>query len=317
VKESGVRNLTKTLAILSLLTPVVGYPLGIGDLKLHSALNQNLNAEIPLTLSAGEDAKDIKVSLASAAKFDEAGVPWTYFLSKIRFQTVVGSNGSAVIKVSSKEALKEPFLNLLVEVSWPKGSLYREFTVLVDPPSTYKQPLPIAPPSVSKPPVVPDTPVNTGKPSAMNPAPVMAGKSSVVTTAPFPPVATTAPAGMSSKSSSYGPIHKKETMWSIGVKFSKENGTSVEQMLMAVYEANPGAFNRNNVFGLMSGAVLQIPGRDAALRLSPEQAREAYALQKKAWKSGGGGGGGNITRSNRCSCWHKRSRDRACFDYIF
>jgi len=104
-----VRNLTKTLAILSLLTPVVGYPLGIGDFKLHSALNQNLNAEIPLTLSAGENAADIKVSLAPAAKFDEAGVPWTYFLSKIKFQTVVNANGSVVIKVSSKEALKEPF----------------------------------------------------------------------------------------------------------------------------------------------------------------------------------------------------------------
>ncbi|MDD1607274.1 MAG: hypothetical protein LUQ18_01995, partial [Methylococcaceae bacterium] len=347
-----MRNLTKTLAILSLLTPVVGYPLGIGDFKLHSALNQNLNAEIPLTLSAGENAADIKVSLAPAAKFDEAGVPWTYFLSKIKFQTVIGSNGSVVIKVSSKEALKEPFLNLLVEVSWPKGSLYREFTVLIDPPSTYKSPVPIVtpvaagkpsvittapvvagkPPVVAtapivagKPPVVATAPIVAGKPSVVATAPIVAGKPSVVATAPIvagkpsivatapivagkpsvvatapivadktTPIVTTAPVVTGkppenvqhSGGSSYGPIHKKETLWSVAVKFSKERNVSVEQMLMAIYEANPDAFHRNNVFGLMSGETLQIPEREAAVILSSEEATAAYGLQKKAWKSG-------------------------------
>ncbi|MEI6708655.1 MAG: FimV/HubP family polar landmark protein, partial [Methylococcales bacterium] len=322
-----MRNLTKTLAILSLLTPVVGYPLGMGDLKLHSALNQNLNAEIPLTLSAGESTADIKVSLAPAAKFDEKGVPWTYFLSKIKFQ-VVNTNGAAVIKISSQEVLKEPFLNLVVEVSWPKGSLYREFTVLVDPPSTYSPAASAVTPSTAKP-VVEATPVIVAKaplaitstPIASNAptpaskllftapttpstdrkppvvvAPVVPSKLPLVTPPPAvvdKPVLATTPATVtkpvetiSSKSSSYGPIHKKETLWSIGVKFGKERGVSVEQMLMAIYEANPDAFNRNNVFGLMSGAILQIPERGAEAKLSSEEATAVYALQKKAWKNG-------------------------------
>ena len=75
-----MRNLTKTLAVVSLLAPASGHPLGIGDIKLHSALNQNLDAEISLVVSAGENLSDIKVSLAPPDKFDEAGVPWTYFL---------------------------------------------------------------------------------------------------------------------------------------------------------------------------------------------------------------------------------------------
>ena len=80
LKESRVRNLTKTLAVVSLLAPSSGYSLGIGDIKLHSALNQNLDAEISLVVSAGEKASDIKVNLAPPDKFDEAGVPWTSFL---------------------------------------------------------------------------------------------------------------------------------------------------------------------------------------------------------------------------------------------
>ena len=134
-----MRNLTKTLAVVSLLAPASGYSLGIGDIKLHSALNQNLDAEISLVVSAGEKASDIKVNLAPPDKFDEAGVPWVSFLSKIKFEPIVGTNGSVIIKLSSREAVKEPFLDFLLEVNWSKGSLYREFTVLLDPPAAYKQ----------------------------------------------------------------------------------------------------------------------------------------------------------------------------------
>ncbi|MDD1628942.1 MAG: hypothetical protein LUQ48_00800 [Methylococcaceae bacterium] len=121
------------------MTPAIGYSLGIGDIKMHSVLNQNLDAEIALVVLADEKSSDIKVNLAPPDKFDEAGVPWTSFLSKIKFETKIGTNGSVIIRLSSREAVKEPFLDLLLEVSWPKGSLYREFTMLLDPPSSYKQ----------------------------------------------------------------------------------------------------------------------------------------------------------------------------------
>jgi pilus assembly protein FimV len=35
--------------------------------------------------------------------------------------------------------VQEPFLDFLVEVSWPKGEIFKEFTVLVDPPAVYLQ----------------------------------------------------------------------------------------------------------------------------------------------------------------------------------
>ncbi|MDD1611860.1 MAG: hypothetical protein LUQ57_01825, partial [Methylococcaceae bacterium] len=97
MKESNVSNLTKTLAVLSLLAPTGAYPLGIGEIKLHSALNQNLDAEISLMLSAGERISDVKVSLAPPDKFDERGVPWSYFLSNISFEPIVRADGSAAI----------------------------------------------------------------------------------------------------------------------------------------------------------------------------------------------------------------------------
>ena len=51
-------------------------------------------------------------------------------------QDVLNEAGKAVIRVTSRKTIREPFLNFLVEVNWPKGCLVREYTVLLDPPTT-------------------------------------------------------------------------------------------------------------------------------------------------------------------------------------
>lgn len=117
--KKNLRYLTTTLVATSFLVCSPSYALGIGGMKLHSALNQDLKAEIPLILSEGENATDLKIGFASNAKFDEAGIPWTLFLSKIKFRTVT-QNGKTIIKLSSKEVLKEPFLDFLIEVRGAK-----------------------------------------------------------------------------------------------------------------------------------------------------------------------------------------------------
>ncbi|MGZ8157983.1 MAG: FimV/HubP family polar landmark protein [Methylobacter sp.] len=256
MKKSKVRLLTKTLAVVSLLAPASGHPLGIGEIKLHSALNQNLNAEISLTLS-GESLSDIKVSLAPPEKFDEAGVAWNYFLSKIKFETVTQSNGSTVIKLTSKEALKEPFLDFLLEVSWPKGNLYREFTVLVDPPSVYSQAA---------------VPASTSSERYAQPAASAAMSQSH--------------AGGQSSEGEYGPTLANDTLWSVAERVrGQQNDVSVEQMMMALYEANPQAFYKGNVYALTAGKMLKVPERESVLKLSRNQALAEFNRHKKAWKT--------------------------------
>ena len=254
-----MRNLTKTLAVVSLLAPASGHALGIGDIKLHSALNQNLNAEVSLVVSAGENASDIKVNLAPHEKFDAAGVPWASFLSKITFSTVVGANGSVIIRLSSKEAVKEPFLNFLLEVSWPKGSLYREFTVLLDPPAAY------------------------------NPAPSLTTsyerEPAVISQRQSKPSQQVSAEGSSSVANEYGPTRKNDTLWKVAERAGNQVGVSVEQMIIALYEENPHAFYRDNVHALSAGKTLKIPKREVALKLSKKQALTELNRQTTAWKN--------------------------------
>lgn len=267
-----MRNLTKTLVAVSLLTSTSVHSLGIGGIKLRSALNQKLNAEIALVTSAGENVGDIQVKLASPAKFDEAGVPWTYFLTKIKFTPVAKADGSVVVKLTSDEALKEPYLDFLLEVSGPNGSLFREFTVLVDPPVSYKQPVvQVISRSEREPDRYPDVSesVRPMAPSPQETSDLVEPDSG----SSYGPV------------DEYGPIRKSDTIWSIANQV-KTDDVSAAQMVMAIYEANPEAFSRPNVNTLLAGSMLTIPDREAVLKLSQSQAFSEFKQQGNIWRGG-------------------------------
>ncbi len=265
-----MRNLTKTLAVVSFLVPASAYPLGIGEIKLHSALNQNVDAEIELFLSAGEKASDIKVNLASPDKFDETGIPWSYFLSKLRFQTIESNGKRIVIKVTSREVLKEPFLDFLMQVSWPKGDLFREFTVLVDPPSEYVQA---------------STPVYRAADSfeSYQPKPSIKAPSS----APRPeiPQKPRIRVNASAGGGTYGPTTKHDTLWKIAQSVSQSTGVSLEQAIIALYDANQNAFYKANVNALLVGKTLKIPSNEAILKLPKSEASYEFNRQMQAWAS--------------------------------
>nr|WP_269144526.1 FimV/HubP family polar landmark protein [Methylicorpusculum oleiharenae] len=255
--------MTRTLALVSLLTPTSALPLGLGEIKLHSALNQNLNAEIALQLSGDENASDIQVKLASPDKFDEAGLSWAGFLSKIRFDLITKPNGAVVVRLTSSEALREPFLDFLLQVTWPKGSIYREFTVLVDPPATYQQA------------VVPvfSAPVSRRESSARS------AEDYEYTPRPRRPSKPADP-------NVYGPVGRSDTLWTVASKINRAKEASVEQVMMALFEANPQAFFKDNVNALTAGTRLKIPSKDVILKLSRQDAIAEFQKHNQAWKSG-------------------------------
>ncbi len=268
-----MRNLTKALTVVSLLAPVSGHSLGIGDIRVRSALNQNLSAEIAIVAARGENPSNIKVSLAPPEKFDEAGVPWSYFLSKIKFQPIVKPNGSMVIKVTSREALKEPYLNFLLEVSWPKGNLYREFTVLVDPPAEYQAPTYQEP--VYQEPAYPLTSnYENTQPRQEEYTPRQR------------PVRRSARPRRSSAGAHGGQVvtRRNDTLWNVAER-TRGSGVSVEQMMMALYEKNPNAFYQQNVNALSAGKRLTVPEKSVVQQNSRQQALAEFGRHNDAWNN--------------------------------
>jgi len=242
---------------MTLLAPMSAHSMGVGDIKLHSALNQKLNAEIALSLSAGEELADVKISLASPDKFDQAGIAWSSFLSKVKFEPILKANGQVVVKVTSHEVVQEPFLDFLVEVSWPKGEVFKEFTVLVDPPVVYRQ-----------------SAIETPTISAAQPT-VSAVKTNAVVENDFSNLAV---------EGEYGPTSRSDSLWKVAEKVNTYNDVSVEQMMLALYKANPRAFYKKNVNALMAGKSLKIPEKSEIVRLSKKQANTEFYNQMAVWE---------------------------------
>ena len=63
--------------------------LGLGDITVHSGLNQPFKADIALVDAAGLSASDLSASLASADEFGRAGVERVFFLNDLKFTPIL------------------------------------------------------------------------------------------------------------------------------------------------------------------------------------------------------------------------------------
>jgi pilus assembly protein FimV len=249
MKLKSVAYLCKTLAVVSLLTPSLGLAFSIGEIHLNSALNQAVNAEFKLNLAEGENASDISVRLATAEKFEQAGIAWNPLLSGLQFQTTNQNNGSVTVKVSSKEPLTSAALSLLVEVSSPQGTQLKAFTAQTAPVVNQTQS---------------DAPSETVKPAKK--------------------AAGFNPESLNATGSEYGPIKASDTLWSIAAHLGKERGLSTKQMLTALQKANPDAFNNGSIDSMKPDAMLQIPSAESAtaLAVKPVPTEAAPVIKNKA-----------------------------------
>jgi len=162
------------------LFPVAGHALALGKLKVLSALNEPLNAEIEFTSITDKELKGLNIGLASRADFEAAGVERLSFLSQVKFIVDKKPDGRHVLQLRTDQQIDEPFLHLLLQVEWPGGRLVREYTALIDPP--YKITGKAAP--VETPVVTPPAPEPAPVVEVQPPAPPMP----VALAPPTPPV---------------------------------------------------------------------------------------------------------------------------------
>ncbi|HEX6999788.1 MAG TPA: FimV/HubP family polar landmark protein [Gammaproteobacteria bacterium] len=258
-----------------LAAPVGASALGLGDIELHSALNQPFEAEIELVSATPEELDGLKVQLAPRETFERYGLDRPEFLSSLEFELAKNNLGRDVVRVTSSRSITEPFVTMLVEVSWPRGRTLREYTVLLDPPVLLPQPAAAA---VSAPTT---RPAESGSGTIARPSPRRTPAPSSAAAAE--PPASGAPSGqLSSDGTTYGPVQRAETLWGIANRIRPAN-VSVNRMMVAIYEANPQAFD-GNMNLLLRGAVLRIPSSDELASLTAAVANAEVRRQNEAWR---------------------------------
>ncbi|MCO1334020.1 hypothetical protein MO867_06660 [Microbulbifer sp. OS29] len=286
-----VRKLALAVGLVGALGSNAALALGLGEIKLNSTLNQPLDAEIGLLQTRGLDGAEIKVRLAGPQEFDRAGVERSYLLASLSFD-VDYSGSNPVIRISSREPIREPFLNFLVETRWPSGRLLREYTLLMD--------LPAFSPNVAQQPVRAaererqqvrrNTPVQQpAQPvvPASRPVPTkpVAEKNAVETVEPARPQPRyTATDSAETSSQVYGPVGSSDTLWEIALQNRANRDFSVQQTMLAIQRLNPEAFINNNINLLKKGAVLRLPSNEDLRSLTMTEAISEVAQQNDSWR---------------------------------
>ena len=269
-------KLATAIALVGLMHSSVLFALGLGDIKVSSAVNERLDAEIPLVNAEGLDASQILVSLASKADFARAEVDRDYFLSSLEFTVERGESGTPILRLQTPDVVLEPYLNFLVELRWPKGRLLREYTVLLDLPNYSAAPARIITPAAAS--VPPDR--EKTKPFVRSFVPASKAPSA----APSSSSRSTNDKADSQAESAIT-VRANETLWSIA-KRVREEGASINQTMLALQDINPNAFINNNINLLKKGAVLRLPAGMSANRVNEQAAQQSIAEQQSDWQSG-------------------------------
>lgn len=124
-------NTKKQLPVLLLLPCLgqYGHGLGLGEASIESVLGAPLQADIPLIEYQGDP---IVTTLASRAVHQRLGIERTHFQSRLRFE-LIRNGDEALVRVSSADEIKEPYVSFALNIQWPEGSLVKSYTLLVDP----------------------------------------------------------------------------------------------------------------------------------------------------------------------------------------
>ncbi|HLF12095.1 MAG TPA: fimbrial protein FimV, partial [Gammaproteobacteria bacterium] len=117
-----------------LAAPLGAWALGLGDIELQSALNQPFQAEILLVSATSEEVEGLRIGLATRETFEQRGLDRPDFLSSLEFRVAKDRSGRDVVRITSRAAITEPFVTMLIEAAWSRGRSLKEYTVLLDPP---------------------------------------------------------------------------------------------------------------------------------------------------------------------------------------
>jgi pilus assembly protein FimV len=256
-----VHNSKKTwlLALILTLLPSVVGAAGLGRLNVLSALGQPLVGE--LVSVTREELGSLSARIASADAYQQANLQYNPALVGARVTVERRPNGQHFLKIISSRPVTEPFIDVLVELTWASGRLSREYTALLDPPGVGPAPAPV----IAAVPESRPTPAPREQPAAVP--------------APSRPVAPAAPKAGARE---YGPVQRGETLGKIAKEVMPE-GVTLEQMLVALYRNNPDAFISKNLNLVRTGKILRVPEKEEIASIATGEAATEYRTHVSDW----------------------------------
>lgn len=241
--------------------------LGFGAIRVHSALNEPLDATINLVALTPSEKAGLDVNMASVDMFQRFGIERTAIADRIRIskRDADGDTSRVVLRLTTPRPVREPFLRFLIEAETSAGHALREYTVLLDPPGRAPS---LADSDAAAPALSATAPRSTASQSSASSA------SSASASRDPRPGGDAAPT-----TNRYGPVAQGETLSRIARRVQRP-GTTLDQMQVAIYRDNPEAFG-NDMNVLLRGATLTIPRADQIRAIDNSEARSVVRAQRR------------------------------------
>ncbi len=243
------RLLGKAALVLFFLGSHSAFALTLGRIHVQSAQGQALRAELDITNLSAEESASVKASIAPDTSFVAMGLEYKPLFADIQITLERRSDGSQFFKFLSLSSVNDKYLDMVLEVRWTAGRIVRNFTLLLDPPKSSEAAK--AAETLASPAFI-DEPKTSDKATSQKSTP-----HTVVVAA-------------------------GDTAGAIATQ-TKPNGTSVEQMLIALQQSNPSAFINGNINQIRAGAVLTIPDQADIQKIHSQDASAAVKAQAQSF----------------------------------
>ncbi len=297
LKFSGRHALTSVAILALCLASPLASALGLGRLNVQSALGETLRAEIEVTSMTPEEQANLRIRVAPPESYRAANVDYNAVLPSTR-ATLERRDGRIFVRLASERSVQEPFVDVILEISWATGRLVREYTLLFDPPPTIRAAGPqSAPVATTTSPVISAAPAAaTNLSPARSPAASAREARASAREAAREALRERRAAARAAATASRPPEEARQSARAAGVGVdeymvksgdtlskiaasTQRTGVSLDQMLVSLFRANPDAFMGNNMNRLRSGVVLSVPAAESAQGVSAAEARKTIVAQ--------------------------------------
>jgi pilus assembly protein FimV len=261
-----LRPMDSKLLLLGLALPGASLALGLGDIRVESALNQPLAAQIELLGAAPDELTGLKAAIADPEIFQRHGLDRAPYLSAIALTVSQDKQGHPILLLRTTEPLVEPLVTFLVDLRSPAGQLLREYSLLLDPAAPAPARTDAAPvPAPAPAPVLAQTAVPAAPMIIMPPDRIVATSDSD----PLINLYTVAP---------------RDTLDRIVRLAGAHSRSDRHRMMLAIFRANPEAFQANLNL-LRSGATLHLPSAAEVAAVSGDDADREFFAQMTGWRA--------------------------------
>ncbi len=281
-----------TVALCMALVPISVFAAGLGKLNVMSGLGEPLKADIELISVTPEELSSITATIASEEAYAIQGIEKPASHNTIKVDVAKNAAGAPILKLKSAQPISEPFLDMLIQVDWASGRLLREYTVLLDPPGytgeadagaqTAQAPVVSAGENMPR-----DTAATSSNAASDSMATAPSTVKKISKKSKAKPVADVANQEVMPAGDASGQEHLTQSGDTLGkiAREMKPEGISLEQMLVGLYQANPDAFQGNNMNRLKVGQIIRPPSEEELNAITRKEASSEIKVQTADWNA--------------------------------